>query len=84
MTKCWLVAGPDNVKWSIWDFGDEMTVHDGPGLLDRVVVRVPPELVRKLDAGGKWEHVVDAASAIHVARLLDSDYPTFRKLWRTN
>ena len=80
-TKRYLVDGPGG-KWSIWDHGDEMAVCDGPDLTSRVVATVPVALASRLDAGGRWEHVVDAANAIHVAKLLNSDSPNFRKLWR--
>lgn len=86
MTQRYLVDGPGDKKWSIWDHGDELTVCEGPTIRDRVAGRVPPSLASRLDDGGRWEHVVDAASAIHVARLLSTSLvsapPNFRKLWR--
>lgn len=85
-TKCYRVNGPGGREWSIWDFGDEMTVHEGPGLLDEVAARVPVEKCRRMTAGDRWRHVEDAAGAIHVAKLLEEfgqpGSPTFHLLWR--
>lgn len=86
MTRGYLVDGPGDKKWSIWDHGDELTACEGPTFADRIAARVPPSMASHLDAGGRWEHVVDAANAIHVARLLSTSLvsmtPSFRKLWR--
>lgn len=82
MTTGWRVAGPGNRSWSIWDHGDELTVRDGPNLTDTVVARVPTEWTKRLTPGERWAHVEGAASAVHAARLLDSDVPIFRQLWR--
>lgn len=85
-TKAWRVAGPGERDWSVWDFGDEMTVHDGPGLLDKTIARIPAEWYRRLTAEERWVHVEGAASAIHTAKLLEMigghGDPTFRQLWR--
>lgn len=78
----YLIDGPGNIKWSIWDHGNELTACAGPSMTDRVVAMVPEPLATRLDASGRWAHAVDAANAIHVAKLLDSDCPVFRKLWR--
>lgn len=80
--RVWLVAGPGDRKWSIWDFGDEMTVHEGPGLLDRVMARVPEALCRRLTDGDRRFHMESAAGSIHVAKLLGSDNPIWYHLWR--
>ena len=82
MTMRYLVDGPGNKKWSIWDFGDEMTVQNGRKLTSDVVARVPQWVASKISKEHRWDHVVDAAGAIRVAVLLGSDSPTFHKLWR--
>lgn len=81
-TTRYQVDGP-NGPWSIWDFGDELTVHDGPGLLNRVVARVRPEQVSRMTEGHRMDHIRNAAGAIHVAKLLGSCSPNFRLLWQT-
>jgi hypothetical protein len=80
-TKTWRVQGHSCI-WSVWDFGDELTIHEGPALTDHVYARVPEEVARRMDDGGRRMHVECATGAIHVAKLLGSDSPQLRLLWR--
>lgn len=83
--KQYLVNGPGDRKWSIWDHGDEMSVTDGPKLTDRLVATVPQRLCSRLTPEEKFEHVRRAASAIQTAAWLNADEPNLngRGLWRT-
>ncbi len=82
VTKRYTLCGPGEVKWAVWDHGDELIVTRGPNLTDPVAATVPVEFCRKMTDGDRWCHVQNAVGAIHVAVLLGSDSPNFRYLWR--
>ncbi len=82
-TKVYLVKGPGEVEWSVWDHGDELSVCEGPKLTDRLVARVPQSIARKMTDSHRLLHVHDACGAIHVAKLLNSDSPNFHMLWQS-
>lgn len=79
--KQWHVAGPGGVKWSIFDYGDEMSVNAGPYLLSRMVAHIPQPVARRLNAEERWSHVVSAAGSIHTAVMAGWDEPIFHQLW---
>lgn len=53
MTTRYLVDGPNGVRWSIWDHGNELSVCSGPELTSPVVAQVPEPIASQLNAGGR-------------------------------
>jgi hypothetical protein len=81
VTKRYLVQGPGDTKWSIWDSGTDMEVCRGPELTDPTAALIREPIGRRLNTSDRWAQVVAAASAIHVAKLAGWETPIFLGLW---